>query len=411
VNRLPGIVAIVAALLASSADYPAAIAYFSNLRQVKTVPAQAQNYIALDDSVWAHARADLGDLRLYDGETQVPYALRELRGGIASVAEAVKILNLATTGGHTEFDLDTGGGQEYNRIELQLAAKDFVNRARIEGRNQLNAPQGAHLGSSTLYDFTRENLGRSVVLRLPLSSFQYVHVRLDPGITAEQVQVAVISKFEEKKAAWRVVGACQPSTPRPKATVLACTLPDALPVERIACQIPSESVNFRRSVQVENAAGTEMTRGEISRIRIARAGQMVVEENLAIDLPSPRSSHFTVVVENGDDAPLPFQAVQVISVERRLYFNPQGKPSLRLYFGDPKLEAPTYDYDKFFREDAAAAQADLGPDEHNSAYTGRPDDRPWSERHKVVLWLVMVLAVAALLAVAVRGLRASPRPA
>jgi len=190
VNRLPGIVAIVAALLASSADYPAAIAYFSNLRQVKTVPAQAQNYIALDDSVWAHARADLGDLRLYDGETQVPYALRELRGGIASVAEAVKILNLATTGGHTEFDLDTGGGQEYNRIELQLAAKDFVNRARIEGRNQLNAPQGAHLGSSTLYDFTRENLGRSVVLRLPLSSFQYVHVRLDPGITAEQVQGA-----------------------------------------------------------------------------------------------------------------------------------------------------------------------------------------------------------------------------
>ena len=36
--------------------------------------------------------------------------------------------------------------------------------------------------------------------------------------------------------------------------------------------------------------------------------------------------------------------------------------------------------------------------------TGRPDDRPWSERHKAVLWLAMLLAVIVLSALAIRGL-------
>ena len=44
---------------------------------------------------------------------------------------------------------------------------------------------------------------------------------------------------------------------------------------------------------------------------------------------------------------------------------------------------------------------------HNEAYSGRPDDRPWSERHNAVLWLAMILAVAVLAALAIRGLSGS----
>jgi len=48
----------------------------------------------------------------------------------------------------------------------------------------------------------------------------------------------------------------------------------------------------------------------------------------------------------------------------------------------------------------------LGPGTHNLAYTGRPDDRPWSERHKAILWLAMLLAVAVLAVFAIRGMQA-----
>jgi hypothetical protein len=48
----------------------------------------------------------------------------------------------------------------------------------------------------------------------------------------------------------------------------------------------------------------------------------------------------------------------------------------------------------------------MGPGAHNAAYSGRPDGRPWSERHKAVLWVSMIMAVIVLAALAIRGLKA-----
>jgi hypothetical protein len=87
-----------------------------------------------------------------------------------------------------------------------------------------------------------------------------------------------------------------------------------------------------------------------------------------------------------------------------VFFEPKGATHLRLYYGDDRLDAPAFDYAKFFKDDAAA-QAALGAPEVNLAFTGRPDDRPWSERHKLVLWLAMVAAVAGLSILALRGLK------
>jgi len=102
---------------------------------------------------------------------------------------------------------------------------------------------------------------------------------------------------------------------------------------------------------------------------------------------------------------LTFEAVQPQSGERRLHFEPQGRAHLKLYYGDQKLAAPVYDYAKLFHDDAGAAQAQLGPDLENAAFAGRPDDRPWSERHPGILWVAMLIAVAGLTVLAVRGLR------
>ena len=90
-----------------------------------------------------------------------------------------------------------------------------------------------------------------------------------------------------------------------------------------------------------------------------------------------------------------------------MYFEPQGKGMLKLYFGDEKLTAPEYDYAKFFREDPNASPAQLAPEAANPEYAGRPDDRPWSERHKAVLWAAMLAAVAVLGWLALRGLRSA----
>jgi hypothetical protein len=386
-----------------------AIPHFTRAREVTVATPNQQNYLVVDQAVLSHARADLGDLRLYDGPNQVPYELAAQRAATSTQEVEVRILNPARRSDHTEFDLDVSPVTEYNRVQLFIDRKDFLVTAAVEGRDALVGPPAAVWPNrSTLFDFSREKLGSNSIISLPTWSFRYVHVRLSPGILPGQVQRATVAHLEDRKARWTIVGSCRPPEPQPRSTIIHCDLPALVPVDRIRFDVPSSQINFRRTVRVADDKEVQVGEGAICRIRVNRGGTSVLTEDLAVSVPGEHGGHLVITIDNGDDPPLPFEAIQPESVERRFYFDPQGKTSLKLYYGDQKLAPPVYDYAKFFHEEDGAIQAQLGPDLQNAAYTGRPDDRPWSERHKAILWVAMLLAVAVLAALAVRGLRAEP---
>jgi len=192
-------------------------------------------------------------------------------------------------------------------------------------------------------------------------------------------------------------------------------------------RVDPAQVNFRRTVSVEDAKGMQVATGEISRVRVNRAGTLITNEELAVNVTALNmlalnrialnkttnidsdSVHLILSIDNGDNPPLTVLAAEPLSLERRIYFDPQGKSALWLYYGDEKLSAPVYDYARFFHLDPSPVPAQLGPGSHNAQYTGRPDDRPWSERHTGILWGAMILAVLVLGVVALRGLRTEPR--
>ena len=382
------------------------ISYFTNVRDIRISQPGVQNYFVVDEEIWTRARPSLADLRIYDGKAQVQYALSEQRGGTSSQEEPAKILNLGSVGGHTEFDLDIGQIAEYDRIRLQFDAKNFVVTASAAGSNELGGKSATQLPSSTLYDFTREELGSNSLLKLPPSSFRYLHVKLSGGISPQQIKGATVYNLQETKANWTRVGSCGAPSQKPRATVITCESPLRVPVERIRFQVDPGQVNFRRAVVLSDSTGRYEGGGEITRVRLNRAGTTVVSEEMDVETAGQSSGRLTITVDNGDNPPLAIAAVQLLSVERRVYFDPHEKSSLMLYYGDDKLDSPVYDYARFFHADPAAARAELGQGMHNQAYSGRPDDRPWSERHKAVLWLAMLLAVIVLAALAIRGLRA-----
>jgi hypothetical protein len=405
----PLTVFLLTSLLAAT-GYEAAIAYFSRGRNVIISSPDRQNYVVVDSDVWKFARADLSDLRLYDGRVQVPYALITQRGGSSTQDSPARILNLGKIAGRTEFDLEVGGLAEYDRVRLVLDAKNFINRAQIQGRNAPSDRSGTDLGSTTLYDFTAEGLGSNSALKFPASNFPYLHVRLAAGIAPDQIKSAFVSNVAETKAAWSNAGKCEAASSAPKQSVFTCSLTDGAPLERIVFEIPGNTVNFNRTIMVNEEKGSEVERGSISRVRLSRAGQSVVSEGLALDLNLRGTSRITVVVDNGDDPPLSGVQVRPLSVERRIYFDPKGKSRLKLYYGDAKLEAPSYDYGKFFVQSSEVVLAQAGPGEANDQFTGRPDDRPWSERHNGVLWAAMLGAVALLGGLALRGLKSGAPP-
>lgn len=390
--------------------YEAAISYFARSRAISISETASQSYISVDSDIWKYARPDLADIRLYDGQSQVPYALVKESGGSSTEEAPVRVLNLGSVSGHAEFDLDVSSLAEYDRVRLQLDAKNFINNAQVQGRKSLKDSSGTNLGSSTLYDFANEGLGSNSTLKFPTASFAYLHVRLAPGIRSDQVKGAYLSNFAETKASWSSAGQCSAVASSPRQSTFECTMNDGMPLERIAFQLqPTNGAagqsNFSRVVTLFDEKGSEIQIGSISRVQVKRAGQTVSNENLTIDVYPRVSRNIRVVVENKDDAPLPIMQVQPLSFERRIYFDPRGHLALRLYYGDPKLEAPTYDYAKFFQQFPDAIAEQLLPAEANAQFTGRPDDRPWSERHNWLLWAALVVVVMVLGGLTLRGLK------
>jgi hypothetical protein len=398
--------ALLASLLALAAPDPSrpALSNFTNMREIKVEQPNQQNFFIVDQELWTHSRPDLGDIRVYDGDGPVQYYLSEQRAEISSEEVEAKILNLGTVSGHTEFDLDAENIPAYDRIRLRLEAKDFVISASAAGSNALGHEPYSQLPASTLYDFTSEQLGSNFALKLPPSSFRYLHIKLSKGILPSQVKGAAISNRREQQASWTTAGSCSPLQQKPRDTVIACDVPAKVPLNRILFQIAPGQINFRRRVIVQNAKGQEEAQGEIN-----RAGALVTAEDLAIPV-SGSGGAIVLNIDNEDNPPLEITAVQPLSLERRIYFDPQGKSLLKLYYGDEKLSPPVYDYARFFRLEPSPAAAQLAAGAHNPLYTARPDERPWSERHTGILWGAMILSVLALTALAIRALRSEAKP-
>jgi hypothetical protein len=93
--------------------------------------------------------------------------------------------------------------------------------------------------------------------------------------------------------------------------------------------------------------------------------------------------------------------------ERRIYLDVDAGAQTRLLYGDEKLEAPIYDYRTLFQKEPTAKALTLGSESFNDMFTGRLDERPWSERYPALLWAAIIFAVLLLGAVAVRSIKSA----
>jgi Protein of unknown function (DUF3999) len=402
-----------AAMLAFLAASP--FAYFKYRRPLQPINSGGQHYLVIDQSIWAHARPGLGDLRLFANETPVPYKLTLESGGSQTEQKPIRVLQPATLGGKTQFVLDMAALQEYDRINLKLATKNFVAHARVEGQDDLHGAHWALLGNTTLYDLSDEKLGHNSTLQLPLSAYKYLKVTVDTLVKPGDVESASAGVTQAEKAAWQEVRAELTSRQQGRDTLLAFNLPPNSPAERLVLDIDPAQTNFRRDMEIQDGDGRPIASSEITRIHMLRSGQKVDVEQTSPDLcgkcqaPADRAT-LKVIIHNGDDLPLKITNAHLQQFERRIYFDAGIDAPLWIYYGDEKLYSPQYDYAKLFQKDPRAEQVSLHAEELNSAYTGRPDDRPWSERHPAVLWAAILAAVAVLGGIAVRSLKTSVKP-
>lgn len=408
----------------SAVMFASPLSYFKYQRPVQ--PAQAgQQYIAVDESIWQHARRDIGDLRLYNGANEVPYSLVVERGGAEQEEKALPIFQQARVAGKTQFMIDMRDLAEYDHVALKLSTQNFVAHAQAEGQDDLHGKQWAGLGDSILYDLSREHLGSNTTLRLPRASYKYLRVTIDGPVKPDEVIGAMSELRQERKPVWRTVGS-QPATgstngsqmrwekgklqpQEGKDTLLTFNLPQGVAAEKLSFDIDAAQGNFWRRVEILNDRGQLMGSGEIERIHMQRAGQKIDSDEHEVSFSARGSKTLAAIIYNGDDPPLKLNGAHLEQEERRLYFDAPSGATLMLYYGDEKLNAPVYDYARFFQAQPSAIAAQLGPEQENASYSERPDERPWSERHPAVLWAAILAAVLVLGALALRSMRSAAR--
>jgi hypothetical protein len=402
------------------------------------VPAGAgQACAVLDAQVFPHASPSLADLRVFPaGATagtphEVPFAIT-LSEAVTEETQAAQLLNLGTEGGKIVFDLEMPA-RAYTDVTLNLdpSIHDFLATAAISGSDSVSGGKSVSLGSFTLFDLSAQHLSRDTTLPLEESAFRYLHVVLNvapaPGamprtaarLAPEMVLGAQVPPSRESQILYSTVAETSSIATVGRESRVTFQVPVRVPVERISFVLaPGFKGNFSRDVRVTALADTktsddaraplpETVGGTILRVHTTEAGREIRTEQLGIpailgaNLQSGAKAD--VAIENGDDQPLPIAAVRLEMRRREVCFDAAVAGGLALFYGDPRLVSPVYDYARLFESADKPLVAELGPEIANPDYRAPVEEKTFTERHPEVLWIVLIAVICALGAVALRS--------
>jgi hypothetical protein len=420
--------------LALQAEPAPQVQYQRYYRSVRADSSTGQACAVVDPSIFQNAAPALKDLRLYQGNREVPYAITLSRSAQPDT-DSARVLNEGlqdANGGQTKtlvFDLEMPA-RLYTEVNLDIPATNFIATAKVSGMDAEHGQTPTQLGEFTLFDLTHQHLSRSTTLSLQESNFRFLHLvmTIAPAPGAGRLQLsnrfvagATVPPSREAQTLFTVAATTDKIRQRGRQSVATFTLPTRVPVERVSFAIAADyKGNFSRDVRIFDrpqgapAYAGEAAGGTIFRVRLTETGREIRQQQLSV--PATIGSNLQgaadveVVIDNGDDAPLPVTSVRLEMRQRKLCFDAASAPEPVLFYGDPALPAPQYDYGRVSTQmDQATHQAMLGPAELNPTYRPREDTRPLTERHPDTIWIVLLGVISLLALVAFRSTKVLPR--
>jgi hypothetical protein len=413
------------AVLAAAAATPQ-MTFFRYEKPIAGPPAvSGQTCLPLDAAVFSHAAPGLADLRLYQDSRETPYAIH-LAAPVEGAEKTIAPLNLGRRAGQTVFDAAMPDGR-YGDLKLAVEAQNFIATVAVSGSQAETGAAETRIGSYTVFDLTRQKLGRSVILHLPDSDFRYLHFRIAGPIQPENVTGLSVGRVPGGDPKYVTVAQSAQMTQSGRTSIVEFTVPANVPVDRIVFSPAPMPVNFSRDVSVSIAPVSEHSAadealpqpsasafGNLLRLHSVQDGHRIEEEHLVIDAPGTElntAAKWRVSIENGDDRPIEFKSIQLQMVERSVCFDSVAGARYSLYYGDPALNAPRYDYAALFSFSKNSGIAAAGDELENPTYRPRPDQRPFTEKHPALLWVALIAVIALLGAIALRSAKSVAPPA
>ena len=311
----------------------------------------------------------------------------------------------------------------YSDVTLDIAAQNFLATVTVRGSHAQVGPDlhgnETKLGSYTIFDLTNQKLGRSTTLHLPESDFRYLHFSIAGPLTPENMTGLSVERLPASEPKYLTVAASSRMKMQGHVSVIELTVPAHVPVDRLVFSPAAEPITFTRDVTVSvspvvrtipatdvEPALEAKSSANLLRLHREEDGHRIDEERLTVEAPAHHfdgATKWTIEIENGSDLPLKMQSVRLEMLERTLCFQASANARYALFYGDPALAAPHYDYAALFAPQPNALQLSAGAEAHNPDYHPRPDDRPFTERHPALLWAALFAVIGLLSSIALRS--------
>jgi len=424
--------ALCAASGAAGAPVPPDVAQCTHVAvvQVDAPPAKGVVEMSLPPEVFAKARADLADLRLTDEAGRiVPYVLRVDRGtaGKSLSYQPKRTFNPTfLPGKQSSVTLDFGSKAKRTDIDVDTPGTNFRRRVLVEASPDGQSWQVLRKTAWLFRIAYEKGTYSKDRVKLPDNDFRYLRVTVfnapdDP----EKLEIRQVRAWYTKGTPPQTVNVPVRSRtaaekPKIKATEIRLDLGyEFLPLHEVAMSF--EDVNFLRRIEIFGR--NRQTRTLVRSVENAPPRKREVEvpwqplsggtvhrfsspqgkaESAGLSRPvGDKCRYLLLRIHNGDNAPLKLTGVTASRLQVHLAFQPKGKGTHRLYFGNSEAARPQYDLAHFI--DRLRAQGvtklALGAASGNPLLAVEEKAVPWSERYAALLWgvLIAVLVVLGLL--------------
>jgi uncharacterized protein DUF3999 len=376
--------------------------YFVELQFASGAPGVYDLIVPFD--VLDKSREDLADLRIYDGNgSEIPYAIRVRTEAAGMRTIEGRLFNQATVGSSSEVTIDLGpNADEHNAIEIDTEGENFRRRVSVEGSDTGTEWRTLKSGD-VIFKLKAENgTVYSNRVTYPTSRYRYLRVRVSADeVTDERApvisDVKMIMGVREPgdRVTWSV------SVPSfqllrhqgAPASSWAIELGARVPCDRIAFDFSDQS--FSRPAQLETIDGDN--------VRLVASGELTKHagQTKPIVINFYQEEHtrkLRLLVTDHSNPPLSITSIQASAPARQLVFElkrPAVRP-VRLFFGNPKIAAPHYDFENELATKLAAppTRINTGSSITNTDY--KPDPLPFTERAPWLIYLILGLSSVAL---------------
>ncbi len=381
--------------------------------------------LTLTPEIYNASRPDLGDIRLIDNDgRQIPYVLTKPEDVTQSVKYSPKIINRSTSREKAAMvTLDFGKQVLKNRIEVQTGGNNFRRPVKVEGSND-NIEFFTVV--ETAYVFAISQQRRFSRIDLPPNDYRYLRITVTS--MAEEIQSPVIdnvlaSKYESKLAERQSVKMSQlehSEDEKTKSSIYTYDLAyQQLPISEINLEIADNT--FYRYVTLEGRDTTTRKVQIDSEDNRQRFREVEVEwkriisgtiyrypdtsdkkcEKLTLSIsPGTRVYKFLrLTISNYDDRPLTLNSTSAKMIAHNIIFESQDSTAPVLYVGSQSAGMPRYDLSRILTRplQVQTKTANLGNITDNPLF-GQAEPKPlaWTEKHKVLLWIIMGAVVVVL---------------